>query len=311
MNRTAEHDLPDCVLAWVAQAVHPQAAVRSIRRLQGGISSLLHQVTLRSPAHDGEIDVVVRLFDNAEWLEDEPDLARHEAECLRQAARIGSLPTPRLVACDETGRECGMPAVLMTRLEGTVVLEPRDTAGWVNGLAEALAQIHAAEPDGFPWNYYTYIDIGAITRQEWSAIPERWDEAIRIAGGPRPDAATRFIHRDYHPANVLWLGGKISGVVDWVNGCLGPAGIDVGHCRLNLAMLHGVQAADAFLSAYIRHAGPEFRYDPYWDLVSLMDILFEPPSVYRGWTDLGVEGLSDRIMRERLDQYAVSLLERA
>ena len=64
--------------------------------------------------------------------------------------------------------------------------------------------------------------------------------------------------------------GVVSGIVDWPNTCLGPAGIDVGHCRVNLALLHGVEFADLFLEAYQRHA-TEFIYDSYFDIVSIFD----------------------------------------
>ncbi|WP_081412680.1 phosphotransferase [Fictibacillus gelatini] len=35
-----------------------------------------------------------------------------------------------------------------------------------------------------------------------------------------PDARNGFIHRDYHPCNVLWEDGRLTGVVDWVNDAL-------------------------------------------------------------------------------------------
>lgn len=44
---------------------------------------------------------------------------------------------------------------------------------------------------------------------------------------PRPQVKPCFIHRDYHPTNILWVDDKVSGVVDWVNACRGPAGIDI------------------------------------------------------------------------------------
>ncbi|GGG15130.1 phosphotransferase family protein [Paenibacillus abyssi] len=134
------------------------------------------------------------------------------------------------------------------------------------------------------------------------------DRAFEIVKGPQPVYKPCFIHRDYHPANVLWQQRQVSGVVDWVNSCRGPAGIDIGHCRFNLAQLHGVHAADAFLEAYRRHAGSAYRHDPYWDLLSLVNILFGPPEVYEGWTALGVSGLTDQLMAERLDAYLASLI---
>jgi aminoglycoside phosphotransferase (APT) family kinase protein len=119
-----------------------------------------------------------------------------------------------------------------------------------------------------------------------------------------------FVHRDYHPSNVLWQNDRVSGVVDWVNGCRGPAGIDVAWCRHNLANLHGVPLADEFLSAYVAAAGSEFKYDPYWDLMSVIELLPGPPTMYEGWRASGVPNISDATMRERVDEYVASVVAR-
>ncbi|WP_248925250.1 phosphotransferase family protein [Paenibacillus hamazuiensis] len=302
-----ENSLPDLVLGWVMDVAGAGAEVRSVRPLHGGMSALVHSVSVQV---NGETKhFVLRRFHDREWLRNEPDLARHEAESLRRAARTG-LPTPQLVAFDETGSECGIPAVLMTRLDGAVRLQPQNMDRWLNGLAQALVRIHALDAGDFPWTYYTYNDVASLSVPSWSRFPELWESAIRIVQGPRPEFKPCFIHRDYHPTNVLWSAGAVSGVVDWVNACRGPAGIDIGHCRLNLARLFGVAEADAFLSAYGICAGSAFRYDPYWDLLSLIEALPGPPGVYPGWTALGVTGLTDRLMIERLDAYLKSLLAR-
>jgi aminoglycoside phosphotransferase (APT) family kinase protein len=253
---------------------------------------------------------VLRQFDNAEWVRDEPDLAFHEAESLRRASRAVGVQTPKIVAFDETGSKCGIPAVLMTRLEGEVVLEPPETAQWLNGMAQALTRIHAVDANDYPWTFVPYSDASTLDTSSWSKVQGKWQAAVDIVMGSRPLFTKRFIHRDYHPANVLWTGGEVSGLVDWVNGCIGPAGIDVGHCRVNLAQLHDVRTSDDFLTSYRNHAGKSFTYDPYWDLVTLIDFAFWPPEVYGGWTALGMTGLTKEMMIERLDCYLISLLNR-
>ncbi|WP_051621045.1 phosphotransferase family protein [Paenibacillus sp. UNC451MF] len=304
----SDYALSERSLKWVIHSIHSRAVVRSVRQLLGGTSSLILHLSLE--VEETVQEVVLRLFDNTEWLLEEPDAAHHEAECLRWAAKAG-LPTPQLIACDVTGSECDMPAVLMTWIEGRVQLEPTDLKSWVNGLAETLAAIHSVEANDFPWIYSPYIDVASPEKPSWSNVPQLWDAAIRIVQGPQPAAEPCFIHRDYHPGNVLWIGEKISGVVDWANGCRGPAAIDVGHCRRDLALLHGIPAADAFLSAYMLHAGERFRYDPYWDLLSLMDTLFGSPTVDPGWEAFGMNGLTDEMMRKRTDEYMISLLNRS
>jgi Ser/Thr protein kinase RdoA (MazF antagonist) len=52
-----------------------------------------------------------------------------------------------------------------------------------------------------------------------------------------------FLHRDYHPGNLLWNDGSLSGIVDWAFSCRGPRGVDVAHTRWNLALVDIVAAA--------------------------------------------------------------------
>src|SRR5690625_744246 len=307
MKNDIQHHLGEHMIQWVKNAVDSHAVIESIEQLKGSTSSTLHQISLRS--NQGIQNVVVRQFDNEEWLEEESDLAYHEAESLRLAAKVDA-QTPEIIAFDETGSKCGIPAVLMTMLNGSVDLKPKNMTKWLEGLAHALVNIHQVEADNFPWSYFTYNDIPSLEIPLWSSVTKAWEKAIEIVKGAQPKYQSCFIHRDFHPANVLWQDGKVSGIVDWVNACRGPAGIDVGHCRLNLAQLYDVATADAFLKAYQRYAGDTFIYDPYWDFLSLIDILFGPPTVYPGWAAFGVSGLTDQMMAERLDMYVESLFQR-
>ena len=299
--------LSEKVLSWVVEAVgggHSFDSIVSIDILKGGMSSLVYRISLSR--NDCVSHVVLRQFNNKDWIAAEPDLARHEAESLVRAS-LTTMNTPNLIAFDETGSQCGMPSVLMSHLEGEVVLTPLNIENWLDGMAEALVKIHTVQADDFPWVYFTYGDIATLQVPSWSSVPELWERAIKIVQGTQPEYQPCFIHRDYHPTNILWAGNNVSGVVDWVNSCRGPAGIDVGHCRLNLAMLSGVQAADQFLKAYCKYAGSRFQYDPYWDILSLVNIMDGTPTVYPGWTALGFTGLTDDMMAERLDQFLQSL----
>ncbi|WP_404451005.1 aminoglycoside phosphotransferase family protein [Virgibacillus necropolis] len=299
-----DNDLPTEVIKWIINAVNPNATVNSIERLKGSTSSTLHSISLQ--VNQSNYDVVLRQFDNKKWLQEEPDLAFHEAESLRFAADV-EVPTPSIIAFDEGGIVCGNPLVLMTKLDGAVDILPANMDHWVRELAHSLVKIHAVDTTDFQWTYFTYNDKTKLEVPSWSKVPDVWQKAIDIVKGPQPTVSKQFIHRDYHPTNVLWKNNKVSGVVDWVNACYGPAGIDVGHCRLNLVKLYGVQVADQFLSAYLSLAGETYTYDVYWDILSVMD---GGSDVYPGWEVFGVKGLTDGMMEKRLDTYLKSLINR-
>ncbi|WP_161880604.1 phosphotransferase family protein [Deinococcus alpinitundrae] len=294
--------LSPAALDWVLRAV-PDQQLRQVHPLPGSTSASLHRLAFQSGFH-----AVLRQFDLLpNWLVSEPDLARHEAHSLMRAARAG-LPTPELIAFDETGAEAGSPSVLMTCLPGEVDLNPPDRHLWLDGLAAALTDIHAVSPVGFGWAYAPYSDVGQLTLPTWTSVPDAWSRAMTQLQEPPPTFTPTFIHRDFHPANVLWQADQVSGVVDWVNACAGPAGADVGHCQVNLAQMYGLEAADAFKAAYERRTGQ--HQHRYWDLLGLADFMNgdEPPHVYPGWPALGLTGLTDEVVQTRLDRYLVRLL---
>lgn len=115
-----------------------------------------------------------------------------------------------------------------------------------------------------------------------------------------PSGEVVLLHRDYHPGNVLWSGGAVSGIVDWPNACRGVAALDVGHCQRDIVMTHGIAAAEAFMAAYGEASGR--APDALCDALALLDISqvtnVTPYHAY-GRTDLTVE-----LTRARLDEYA-------
>jgi aminoglycoside phosphotransferase (APT) family kinase protein len=281
--------------------------VISVAVLSGATSSLLHAIEVESSG--GRRSLVLRRFVNQQWVKREPHVAVREGLSLQHAIRAG-LPAPELIAVDRDGTHCGVPATLVSKIPGSVVLDPADRAPWLRGLAESAARIHRVDAAGFRWKYRRYNDGQSLAVPNWSNQREAWKKAIETVEGPSRPYSECFVHRDYHPCNVLWHNGRVTGVVDWVNGCRGPAGIDVAWCRHNLANLHGVSVADEFLTAYIAEAGSEFQYDPYWDLMSVVELLPGPPSMYEGWRASGVPTISNALMRERVDDYVKSVVER-
>jgi Ser/Thr protein kinase RdoA (MazF antagonist) len=137
-------------------------------------------------------------------------------------------------------------------------------AQWLPALAQTLlaADSVAAPNEIDEYEHWYAIDDGVPA---WSRRAASWSRALdHLATADFPHAPSRFIHRDFHPANVLWSRGRITAVVDWVNGCRGPIEADIAITRVNLALVAGAASADAFLAA----CGSEIAagYDPVWDL---------------------------------------------
>ena len=83
----------------------------------------------------------------------------------------------------------------------------------------------------------------------WARLPRIWERAFEIFHMPVPEGESVFIQRDFHPGNVLWRRGSVSGVVDWQAACVGPPAVDVGHCRTNLFRF-GLDVADRFTALW-------------------------------------------------------------
>jgi Ser/Thr protein kinase RdoA (MazF antagonist) len=197
---------------------------------------------------------------------EEPDSPRREAHIL-DLLRASELTVPQAIAIDPDGVECGMPALLMTRLRGKPRVWPRRIEPWIHDLATYAARIHATpiSSDSLPV-YQPYEREKPTAPPSWSKQTAMWKKAIRAYHEPAPVHRETFIHRDYHAGNVLWSAGKVLGIVDWLHGCWGPPQQDLAHCRLNLWLNQGPAAADALVAAYGRVVPSAAPHDPYWDL---------------------------------------------
>ncbi|HET7627209.1 MAG TPA: aminoglycoside phosphotransferase family protein [Bacillales bacterium] len=291
------------VIRWAEEVLN--SSITAYEPLTGATSSRLYKMELT------DAEAVLRLYDNEAWLEKEPDLAEHEAESLKQAEKL-SVATPEVIGVDRNGKACGLPAVIMSVVDGKVELQPADFERWLDELAKTLADIHRLTADDFQWEHFTYQDMGSVSVPAWTNRTEAWNRAAKYVQQKPKQTRLCFIHRDYHPCNVLWTNGNVSGVVDWVNACRGPAGVDVAHCRVNLAQLYGSETADHFLDRYLAHAGRDYKHDPYWDLAGLFDIgaAEAAPSVYEGWPVFGMKHLTDALIAERIEQYLDRILAR-
>lgn len=316
----AQTPLPDRARRWVEAVTG--ARITDAAQLSGATSATLYRLTLAGSATHETIAPqprVLRLFTLAEWLAEEPDLAPHDDAAMRKAAQTG-LPVPESLAFDADGSSAGVPAILMTHVPGRVDLQPPDLDAWLVELADVLAAIHALDATDLPWQYKDWVTWEILPPPEETPQPEIWARAYDLLQETRPPGRARpagyecFIHRDYHQTNVLWQDERISGVVDWVNACSGPAQVDVAHCRLNLAVMQGLDAADRFLAAYraafAQKIGGPFDYPPYWDVITAAEWLPGPVGVYPPWHEFGLTDLTGDVTNARFEAFVAAAVGR-
>lgn len=263
---------PARALRWAADALGAGSRVVAVRALHEGGWHANHAIdVIDRPGR--RYRLVLRRWARPEWIVEDPDLSvERELTALRLLAD-SPVAAPAVVAADPDGAACDVPALLLTRLPGTPPGRPRDMRSFLTQLAAVLPAIHAANGRArelLP-RFRTYVDLRKVEPPSWLARSPVWKRALEIAGGPPPPTATCFIHRDYHPGNTLWRRGQLSGVVDWTQASWGPASIDLGWMRWNLAYDHSQGAADWFLGIHRDLSGNATDHHPYWDILTVVD----------------------------------------
>ncbi|MBM2615772.1 aminoglycoside phosphotransferase family protein [Actinoplanes sp. LDG1-06] len=268
--------------------------VASAQPLHGGWTSTM----LRLTADDGG-QAVLRLMTKEPWRRHAPGLLAREAAVQRQLAGSG-IPAPRSIAVDLSGERAGAPAHLMSWLPGRLCLDSAsdDVLG---AMARLLARIHQFDPgDARPREFQSWAAPAKRVVPDWAERPDLWKSAFELLEKPAPDYAGAFLHRDFHLGNLLWDGGRISGVVDWVETSWGPAELDVAHAATSLAMLHGVEAAERFTASI----GDGTRF---WHVMDIVGFLPDQAKVVRPWRDAGV-AVSETVARRRLEERLASVV---
>jgi hypothetical protein len=297
---------PRAALEWVAEPFGPGARVTAVRRLPNAWAAAVHAVDV----DDGEgnrHELVLRRWVRTD-IPPDPGVVENEAATLTLLASLSALDraaldTPILVAADPTGDRAGAPSLVMTRLRGRYVLAPDDVDAFLDGLATTLHAVHALPvPPGALGDYRPWgLDDLTELPPRWSG-PDVWAHALEIARRTVPAHDRVLCHRDFHPGNVLWHHGRVSGVVDWTHACIGPAAADVAHCRLNLTLLFGLEIADDFSR----------RYGPLDDLAwfDLVDVVGSGLVEAWRWRDAGRTDITQHTLAQSFDDFLAAAVER-
>jgi len=264
---------PADALRWAAQSVGPGSRIVSVDALPSSwlANHSVDVVDRRGTTHE----LVLRRWARPGWEAGDPEMtAAHEVGVL-ELLGASPVPAPELVAADPDADVCDVPALLIIRLGGEPPpARPPELSSFLEQLAGALPAIHAVDPSGRVHAYSPYYEPDRIAVPAWSGRPDLWEQAINVFAGPPPGTESCLIHRDYHPGNTLWSGGRLTGIVDWTTASVGAPAVDLAHMRWNLAVDHGLDAADEFLARHRELAG-EPEHVPYWDVVTAIDVLPE------------------------------------
>ncbi|MFE8014448.1 phosphotransferase family protein [Streptomyces antibioticus] len=302
--------------SWVEKQLADAERVEAIVRLRGGWTSEMRRLDLRGP--DGPRSLVLRSFVKPFFARHAEGLLTREADILRLLADT-DVPAATLVAVDATARHCAHPSLLMSRLPGTVRLGDPGADDRADLLARQLVRIHRLPVTARqrPRAYQAWASPEGVTVPPDTGRPGLWRRAVDVIRREPPAHQGCFLHRDFHPGNVLFTGPaddpRISGVVDWVETSWGPSDLDVAHCSTALALLHGVPAGLRFADRYVAAGGALAEDDGshlYWRLLDALAFAPDAQKVAVPWRELGRVDLTAGVLTRRLEGYVGALLDR-
>lgn len=266
----------------------------------------------------GRRSLVLRSFVKPFYRQHAQGLLMREAAVLR-LLKDTRVPAATVVDVDATAEHCDHPSLLMSLLPGSVRLTDEEAGRRVDLLAGQLLLIHRIQvPVAIrPRAYQAWTAPERVSPPATTERPELWRRAVDVIRRRPPAHLPCFLHRDFHPGNVLFEGSgealRISGVVDWVETSWGPADLDVAHCSTALALLHGVPTGMSFADRYVE-AGGTLAEDPaahlYWRLLDALAFAPDAEKVAVPWRELGRVDLTPTVLTNRLEQYIQALLDR-
>lgn len=293
---------------WVAKQLGDGRAVADGRSLYGGWSSQMRRLAL-----DDGTDLVQRTFVKPFFRRHGPGLLAREASVLALLAGREGIPAPELVAVDAAAEQCDHPTLLMSALPGRVRVDADDLDRRLDLLAAQLVRVHGVVPDDRPRTYQAWTSAERVRTPDGAL----WERAVDVIRRDPPPYEGCFLHRDFHPGNVLFTGAgpelRITGVVDWVETSWGPADLDVAHCSTALALLHGPEHGLDFGERYEAHGGRQLADDAdhlYWRLLDALHYYPDAAKLAGPWRDLGRDDLTSEVLAERLEAYVDGLLRR-
>ncbi|MEU0032791.1 MULTISPECIES: aminoglycoside phosphotransferase family protein [unclassified Streptomyces] len=302
--------------AWVEKQLHEGERVEAAVRLRGGWTSEMRRLHISGTG--GRRQLVLRSFVEPFYLRAAHGLLTREAHVLT-LLRTTDVPAATVWAVDATGEHCDHPSLLMSMLPGSVRLEQERAETRAALLARQLLKIHRVRTTGQtrPRSYQAWTSPERVRPPTAPDRPELWERAVDVIRQAPPDYEGCFLHRDFHPGNVLFSGHgedlRVSGVVDWVETSWGPADLDVAHCSTALALLHGPDLGMTFADLYVA-AGGRLSNEPaahlYWRLLDALAFAPDAEKVAGPWNELGRTDLTPPTLTGRLEDYLEALFRR-
>lgn len=295
---------PDPVgLMDVMELIAPGARVTGWERMPGGLGNAMHRIDVTTPSGARTGFVLRRLM---------PEVGQDATWATREAATLeglrGSLVhAPEVLWLDADGVVFGRPAMAMTILPGrSRSHEAASDLEVAAGLADALVGLRWA-----PLDRLDHLDVVADptalvaplhARRDQGRLPASTVVDVEVVVGAVLAAVDTvaaeepsLVHGDFHVGNVLYDGRHPTGIVDWDHAHVADPRSDLAYAAMDLHLLAGPDAADAFLAAHAELRGP-LADAAWWRLWAATRALPDPGWWTPGWRALGASVSEDQVI---------------
>ena len=290
------------------QCFAPSAALQLIEALEGGVSATMARIEIRLP--DGSIHKYVVRTPGKWTAEEPPGFIEREYKILQQVSQTGIL-SPNPVYLEPPGMEDR--CYILEYIEGAPELKPLDPVAYGRAFAELHAQIHGLDLQRHGLQDTRHLPTKIRTLGD-PTCHQPWEGEARSLldrFGPLEDVNPPvFRHGDLWPGNVLWLDGRVSGIVDWENASLGEPLFDIAITRLDLLWVAGWEATHAFTDYYL-HLNPiDSSKLALFDLVAALRLSGAIEMIVPAYPPLGRPDVTAESLTRDLGEFVDSALTR-
>jgi len=237
----------------------PEAELRGLERLKGGVSAEVYRADLRMPDGAGQ-SVVFRAAGKS-------GLGGAQEYELLAALHVAGVPTPRPICFDDSRSRVEAPYVLMAFVDGAPEIPPERADERIPLMAQALAAIHELPTVSLPPlpprvdplpELLAFLPAGAA----WQSVRD----LCGSLGVTKFSGAPVLLHGDFWPQNLIWRDGRIAAILDWEDAALGDPLSDLASALLELKYLFEDRLAHRFEAAYRRHLPVDARRLALWQI---------------------------------------------
>lgn len=289
---------------WKAFAAHsyPGCQLAGVRQFNGGISAEMTMLALRWP--DGREQKVVVRRPRPEKLARQPQATSDEFRILQAIQRTG-VRSPAPLRLDTSCTLLPTPFLLLNYIEGEPDYKPDDIDDFTAQVAAQLARIHQVTATSLDsLTLPRLVDLVTFQLARRPPQPDISPAEARIrdkldALWPWPCRNTDvLLHGDFWPGNWLWLDGCLTAVIDWEDARLGSPLYDIAVTRLDLLLIFGQEAMDAFTQHSFSQQSLNSNNLAAWDLVSALRPAQAISAWASGWSALGRPDITGTTMRQ-------------